>query len=45
MEYNKALESAPFGVLEKSQFFLPITKDLIALSALLLSIDNLPSFR
>ncbi len=33
--YNIAEDSAPFGVPENNQFFLPITKGLIAFSALL----------
>lgn len=45
MLYMIALASAPFGVLEKSQFFLPITKGLMARSARLLEISILPSSR
>ena len=38
-----ALALAPEGVLAKSQFFLPMTKGLMLLSARLLSIYSLPS--
>jgi hypothetical protein len=38
-----ALAFAPDGVLANSQFFLPMTKGLILLSARLLSISSLPS--
>ena len=45
MPYNIALAVAPLGVLQNSQFPLPITNGRIALSTALLLISNLPSSR
>jgi len=44
-EYIMAEISAPSGVAENSQFFLPTTKGLIALSARLLESGMFPSSR
>src|SRR5699024_8099000 len=41
--YNNSTDFAPFGVLLKRKFFLPITKGLMERSLRLLSISNLPS--
>ena len=41
--YSSTLASAPYGVPENSQFFLPTTKGRILFSAMLLSMERLPS--
>ena len=45
MEYIMELDLAPLSVLENKKFFLPMTKGLILLSALLLEISRRPSRR